>query len=82
MMVFSGNQLHSSVPNSSGRTRFSIDFRVVDIDDVAAGRGSVNVDSECSGTTLRDFVRASDLAPMPEELAAAYDGVAVPARIS
>lgn len=82
MMVFSGNQLHSSVPNTSGRTRFSIDFRVVDIDDVAAGRGSVNVDSECSGTTLRDFVRASDLAPMPEELAAAYDGVAVPARVS
>ena len=78
MMVFSGNQLHSSVPNTSGRTRFSIDFRVVDIDDVAAGRGSVNVDSECTGTTLRDFRRASDLAPMPEELAAAYDGVASP----
>ena len=79
MMVFSGNQLHSSVPNTSGRTRFSIDFRVVDIDDVAAGRGSVNVDAQCTGTTLRDFVRASDLAPMPEELARDYDGVAVPA---
>jgi hypothetical protein len=78
MMVFSGNQLHSSVPNTSGRTRFSIDFRVVDIDDVVAGRGSVNVDAECTGTTLRDFRRASDLAPMPEELAAAYDGVASP----
>lgn len=77
MMVFSGNQLHSSVPNTSGRTRFSIDFRVVDIDDVEAGRGSHNVDSECSGTTLRDFRRCSDLAPMPEELAARYDGVAV-----
>lgn len=78
MMIFSGNQLHSSVPNTSGRTRFSIDFRVVDIDDVAAGRGSANVDCRCTGTTLRDFVRASDLAPMPEELARAYDGVAVP----
>jgi hypothetical protein len=77
MMVFSGNQLHSSVPNTSGRTRFSIDFRVVDIDDVEAGRGSVNVDAQCSGTTLRDFRRCSDLAPMPEELAARYDGVAV-----
>ncbi len=78
MMVFSGNQLHSSVPNTSGFTRFSIDFRVVDLDDVEAGRGSRNVDSECSGTTLRDFRRCSDLAPMPEELAARYDGVNVP----
>ena len=78
MMVFSGNQLHSSVPNTSGLTRFSIDFRVVDIDDVEAGRGSRNVDSECSGTTLRDFRRCSDLAPMPEDLAARYDGVNVP----
>ena len=81
MMVFSGNQLHSSVPNTSGRTRFSIDFRVVDIDDVADGRGSVNLDAECSGTTLRDFVRASDLAPMPEELAAAHDGPRVLAPV-
>lgn len=81
IMVFSGNQLHSSVPNSSGRTRFSIDFRVVDIDDVASGNGSANVDSECSGTSLRDFHRASDLAPMPEELAARYDGVNVPVAL-
>jgi hypothetical protein len=81
MMVFSGNQLHSSVPNTSGRTRFSIDFRVVDIDDVAEGRGSVNLDCRCSGTTLRDFVRASDLSPMPEELAAAHDGVRRPVTI-
>ena len=81
MMVFSGNQLHSSVPNTSGRTRFSIDFRVVDVDDVMTGHGSVNVDSECSGTTLRDFLRVSDLERMPEELAAAYDGVNVPASV-
>lgn len=84
MMVFSGNQLHSSVPNTSGRTRYSIDFRVVDLDDVEAGRGSRNVDSECSGTTLRDFRRCSDLAPVPEELAARYDGrnvVDVPATV-
>ena len=76
MMVFSGNQLHSSVPNTSGRTRFSIDFRVVDIDDVAAGRGSRNVDSECSGTTLGDFLRVSDRTPVPPELVRAHERVA------
>ena len=54
---------------------------VVDIDDVENDRGSVNVDCECSGTSLRDFKRASDLADMPEELAARYDGVSVPASV-
>ena len=34
VILFSGAHLHSSVPNSSGRTRFSIDFRIVDIDDI------------------------------------------------
>src|SRR4051794_8497035 len=29
VMVFSGAQLHSSVPNVSGRTRISVDFRTV-----------------------------------------------------
>jgi hypothetical protein len=69
VMMFSGAQLHSTVPNTSGRTRFSIDFRTVHIDDVRAHRGAPNVDAACTGTTLRDFVRASDLDPMPEELA-------------
>jgi hypothetical protein len=76
VMLFSGAQLHSTVPNTSGRTRFSIDFRVVDIDDVRARRGAVNVDSACTGTTLRDFVRCTDLAPMPEDLALAYEAEA------
>ena len=71
-LVFSAAQLHSTVPNTTDRTRFSIDFRTVDIDDVVAGVGAANVDSACTGTTLGDFLRASDLAPMPEELVARY----------
>jgi len=54
MMVFSGAQLHSSVPNDSGRTRISVDFRTVNRADVEAGRGAPNVDSRCTGTTMRD----------------------------
>jgi hypothetical protein len=77
ILIFSGAQLHSTVPNTSGRTRFSIDFRTVHLDDVRTGRGAPNVDAECTGTTLRDFVRADDLAPMPEELALAAEN-AVP----
>lgn len=72
-LVFSAAQLHSTVPNTTDRTRFSIDFRTVNVDDLADGRGAPNMDSACTGTTLRDFLRASDLAPLPEEVIAAYD---------
>ncbi|MBO3746971.1 hypothetical protein J5X84_12915 [Streptosporangiaceae bacterium NEAU-GS5] len=72
-MIFSGAHLHSTVPNTSGRTRFSIDFRTVNIDDVRAHRVAPNVDALCRGTTLRDFRRCTDLEPMPDELAKQYE---------
>jgi hypothetical protein len=73
MMVFSGAQLHSSVPNSSGRTRISVDFRTVHRADVEAGRGAPNVDSHCTGTTMRDYLRVSDLERLPGDVIAPYD---------
>jgi hypothetical protein len=73
-LVFSAAQLHSTVPNTTRRTRFSIDFRTVNLDDLIDRVGAPNIDSECTGTTLRDFVRASDLEPLPEELIVGYEG--------
>lgn len=73
VIVFSGAQLHSSVENTSGRTRFSIDFRTVHIGDVEAGRGAPNVDSECTGTTMGDYLRGTDLAHVPEPLIQRYE---------
>ena len=61
------------MPNTSGRTRFSIDFRTVNFTDVKNQTGAPNVDSECTGTSLRDFVRASDLSSMPEDVVKLYD---------
>jgi hypothetical protein len=40
VLLFSGNQLHASIPNTSGRARFSVDFRTVDLPDLMAGRGA------------------------------------------
>jgi Phytanoyl-CoA dioxygenase (PhyH) len=71
--IFSGSHLHSTVPNTSGVTRFSIDFRTVHIDDVNAKMGARNIDSECTGTSLRDFLRVSDLERIPEASAGLYD---------
>ena len=71
-LVFSAAQLHSTVPNTTSRTRFSIDFRTVNLEDLREGIGAPNIDSECTGTTLGDFLRASDLEPLPEDLIAKY----------
>lgn len=73
IIIFSGAQMHSTVPNTSGRTRFSIDFRTVHIDDVVAQRGAPNIDSACTGTTLRDFLRATDFSQIPEDLILPYE---------
>lgn len=73
VIVFSGAQMHSTVPNTSGKTRFSIDFRTVHFDDVAAKVGAPNVDSACTGTALRDFLRGTDFSRLPEELVKPYD---------
>jgi len=74
---FSGAQLHSSVPKTSSKTRFSIDLRTVHVDDVANGLGAPNIDSECTGTTMGDYLRCTDLAQLPDRLIAEYD---TPAR--
>src|ERR1700738_2993062 len=72
LLLFSGAQMHSSVPNTSGRTRLSIDFRTVHIEDVVSRRGASNVDSESTGTCMHDYLRGTDLAHVPEELYALY----------
>lgn len=73
LTVFSGQHLHSSVPNVSGKTRFSIDFRVLDTDDIRAGLGADNVDSRCTGSSIRDFLCAADFSPMPDEIVHLFD---------
>jgi hypothetical protein len=79
-ILFSGQQLHSTVPNTAGRARWSVDFRTVNRDDVAAFRGARNVDSSCTGTALRDFLRVSDLARLEEHLVLPYDGGVAPSE--
>jgi hypothetical protein len=67
ILLFSGAQLHRSIPNTSGLARFSVDFRTVDVADVTAGRGAPVVDAGCTGTAIRDFVRVQDESPFAEE---------------
>ncbi|MEZ5226575.1 MAG: hypothetical protein R2710_07860 [Acidimicrobiales bacterium] len=64
ILMFSTCQLHASAPNTSGTTRFSYDLRTLNLDDLVEGRGPVNFDGKSTGTTLRDFLRVSDFAPL------------------
>jgi hypothetical protein len=73
LLIFSAAHLHSTVPNTSGVTRFSIDFRTVHLDELPENHGAPNLDSRCSGTTIRDYLRGTDLSHVPEEVCAIYE---------
>jgi phytanoyl-CoA dioxygenase PhyH len=73
IILFSAAQMHSTVPNTSGRTRYSLDFRTVNMKDLLSASGAPNVDSAPTGTSLRDFVRGRDFAAMPEDVVRQYD---------
>ncbi len=73
VVLFSAAQMHSTVPNTAGRARYSIDFRTANLADLRAGAAAPNIDSHPVGTSLRDFVRGTDAAPMPEDVVQKYD---------
>lgn len=56
-----GVQARSTVRNTSWVTRYSVDRRAVNVEDVVSGRSVPNVDSRLQGKSLHDFRRAADL---------------------
>lgn len=44
LLCFSAAHLHASVPNATGLTRFSVEVRSADPEDIRAGRGAPNAD--------------------------------------
>jgi hypothetical protein len=73
VFLFSAAHLHSTVPNTTRQTRYSIDFRTVHLDDVWSRTGAPNIDSACTGTTMGDYLRGTDFTHLPEEPVALYD---------
>jgi hypothetical protein len=78
IMLFSGAQLHATIPNTSGISRYSIDFRTIDRTDVERSVGAPKVDVACSGSALREFLAVTDGSPLPEELIASVEGAPPP----
>ena len=73
LLIFSAAHMHATVPNRSGETRFSIDFRTVQLDDLAAEQGAANIDSDCSGTTIHDYLCGDGFAQLPHEIRDRYE---------
>jgi hypothetical protein len=78
VLLFSGAQLHTSIPNTSGLARYSIDFRTVDAGDLLAGRGAPLVDVHCTGTSVRDFRNISDGTAFDEDVVTTLFGAPPP----
>jgi hypothetical protein len=74
VLLFAGAQLHTSIPNTSGLARYSVDFRTVDARDLAAGKGAPVVDAYCSGTAVRDFRNIANGSDFDEDLVVSLFG--------
>jgi hypothetical protein len=57
IVLFAGAHFHQTRGNTTGRTRFSLDFRTVDLDDHEKGHGAPNTDNRSTGSALRDYVK-------------------------
>ena len=57
VLLFSGQHLHRTRHNTTGRTRFSVDFRTVNQQHVVQQIGPVNVDDRSTGCSISQFVK-------------------------
>ena len=60
LLLFAGAHLHQTRVQKGERTRYSLDFRLVDLVDVEAGRGAPNVDNRSRGSAVPDYIRGID----------------------
>lgn len=57
LVLFAGAHFHQTRKNATGRTRFSLDFRTVDLADHTAGVGAPNADNRSTGCSVGDYPR-------------------------
>jgi hypothetical protein len=62
VLRFSGHHLHGTVPHRSGRTRYTLELRVVHAGDHAAGRGAPNLDNASEGDASDGYLFANTAA--------------------
>lgn len=56
-LIFAGAHFHRTLPQDFETIRYSLDFRVVHLDDWHSGAGAPNVDNRSKGSTFGDYIR-------------------------
>lgn len=62
-LVFAAAHLHRTLPQATGRARFSLDFRIAHLGDTRAGRGAPNTDNRSRGSALPDYTQPARTQP-------------------
>lgn len=60
ILIFSGSQYHKTIPQSLGTTRYSLDFRLVNLEDYKNNLGAPNVDNKSQGSALVDYISLAE----------------------
>ena len=55
-LLFAGAHLHKTLAHESGRTRFSVDFRIIDTVHAKEGTGAPLADAHCQGSATPDYL--------------------------
>ncbi|MEO0415947.1 MAG: hypothetical protein AAF226_13450, partial [Verrucomicrobiota bacterium] len=55
-LIFAGAHFHQTLAQDFDTIRYSLDFRVVHLDDVKSNRGAPNCDNRSRGSTLKDYI--------------------------
>ena len=56
-LLFSGAHFHVARPHSEQRTLFSLDFRIVEVRDLAQNKWSPSVDDRSTGNAVPDYIQ-------------------------
>lgn len=56
-LLFAGSHYHQTLPQNFDTIRYSLDFRIVHMDDVAASNGAPNTDNRSKGNILKDYIQ-------------------------
>lgn len=68
LLCFSSAHLHSSIPNTSALTRFSLEIRTLHWDDLQKGRGAPNADNASADLLAGLFSAVADGTPLKSRL--------------
>jgi hypothetical protein len=64
--------VQSASPYAQKLCQLAVDLCTIHLDDFLNHAGARNVDSECTGTTMGDYLRGADLSHVPPEVTIAY----------